>query len=126
MVRLTVPINNPRGSALLEAAPVMLLLAVFAAGICLAAYLFFARAWIQYQNEQALHCAGERRGGLTCKYELEEKLNRFLPWGESTALVQATNDQWTVEVQWKYAEFSFHLVKTLSPKQILAAKALQW
>src|SRR5665213_1806017 len=125
MVPPAVPTNNSRGSALAEAAPVMLLLATFAAGICLAFYLFFARAWIQYQSEQALHCASERKSTWQCKYELDEKLRRFLPWGESAAHLHATGTEWRVEVQWKYLGYSMSVIKTLSPGEILAAKALQ-
>jgi hypothetical protein len=119
-------ISNSRGSALIEAAPVMLLLVTLAAGLCLAFYLFFARAWVQYQSEQALHCVSERKSAWRCKNDLDEKLNRFLPWGESRARIFQVNEQSTVEVQWTYGKFSLHVAKTLSPKQILAAKALQW
>ncbi|MGZ3722528.1 MAG: hypothetical protein ACXVA9_06340 [Bdellovibrionales bacterium] len=120
------PTNNNRGTAMLEAAPVMLLLTLFCVGIVLAAYLFFTRAWIQYHSEQALYCAAQSRVSFHCKYQLEEKLKQLLPWGESSAHILAGNDKWTVEVLWKYRDFSFHLNKELTPQQILNAKALQW
>ena len=119
-------INNQRGTAALEAIPVSILLFVLIAGILLAAYLMFARGWIQYQSEQALLCAAETRTGFLCKSRLDKKLNDFLPWGKSTAQIQAAQDRWSVEVTWKFQNFSFRIVKELTPKQILARKVLQW
>jgi hypothetical protein len=119
-------IKNNRGSALLEAAPVMLVLMLFALGLLLAAYLFLARAWIQYQSEQALYCVAEGRASFQCKSKLEEKLKQFLPWGEGSVQLHAFQDQWTVEVLWRNRDYRFRLYKELSPKAILAAKALQW
>jgi len=119
-------INNSRGSAMLEAVPVALLLMLFIAGILLAAYLFFARAWIQYQSEQALYCAAQSRISVPCKHQLEEKLKQLLPWGDSSVTIQASSDKWIVEVLWKNRGYSFHLLKELTPKQILDPKALQW
>jgi hypothetical protein len=119
-----VGLNNPRGSALLEALPVGLLLVFIVSGALLVAYFLFARSWIQYQSEQALYCAAQSH--WDCKYQLQEKLQQFLPWGQTQVQVQGNNQLWTVEVQWKYRDYSFHLHKELNPAQILKTKVLQW
>lgn len=120
------PISNDRGTALLEAVPVMLLVVTFLVGIMVAFYLFFTRAWIQYQSEQALYCAAVTRSSFSCQSQLISQLNKFLPWGRSSAVLQATENKWTVEVRWIYGKFSFHTTKELTPKVILGAKALRW
>ena len=119
-------ISNNRGTALLEAVPVMLIILSLVLGLMIAFYLFFTRAWIQYQSEQALYCAAEARASFPCRSQLEGKLKKFLPWGRSSVLLQASNNTWTVEVRWGYGQFSFHTLKELTPKHILASKALRW
>jgi len=119
-------LSDRAGSALFEALPVSILLVVFVSGLLLAAYLLFARSWIQYHSEQALYCVSEGHSSAQCKFQLKEKLERFLPWGDTSVYLNGGDDHWHVEVTWKYRGYAFHLRKELNPKQILNAKALPW
>jgi hypothetical protein len=119
-------LSNPKGSALIEALPVSILLVTLVSGLMIAAYLLCARSWIQYQSEQALYCVSEGHSRERCKFQLKEQLERFLPWGDTSVALTGANERWQVEVQWKYCAYAFRLRKELTPKQILNAKALPW
>lgn len=110
----------------MEMLPVMLLLLIFVMGLLVAAYLLFARAWIQYQTEQALYCLAEQRTPLNCKAQLQARLERFLPWGETWSQLQNSNDEWSATVHWNYQNYSFHVAKKLNSRLILNPKVLRW
>ena len=118
--------TNSRGSSVLEALPVVLLLAAFVAGLFLAAYLLFARAWIQYQAEQALYCVVEERGSIHCHAQLQSQLEKFLAWGQSHSRVSGRGANAEVEIEWKYQNYAVKVHRELNPKLILSQKALRW
>lgn len=117
-------IINSRGSAMLEAVPVTLVLLAFVSGLLLAAYLLFARAWIQYQSEQALYCAAVESPG--CRRQLEDQVRRFIPWGNISSDVHSSGTNWSAEVRWNYQDYSFRVAKDLTPRLILKNRALLW
>ena len=118
--------NRQKGSALIELLPVSFLLLTFTVGLLLAAYVLFARAWIQYQGEQALYCAAEGQSPMQCRLSLDAQLRNFLPWGLRRTYLAGADGAWKLEVDWSYRNCKFHMVKELGPRQILNAKALRW
>ena len=118
--------TNERGSALLEALPTSLVLFAFVSGLMLSAYILFARTWIQFQSEQALYCAAQTDSTSTCRYQLQEKLAQFLPWGNVNVQIQGSDQKWIVDVVWTFQDFAFRMHKELSPNGLLNAKALPW
>ena len=118
--------NDQRGTALVESLPVMGLLAILIAGLLMAFYLLFTRAWIQYQSEQALYCALQEQVSFHCRARLEARLREFVLVGQfSTKLSGASND-WMVEVQWRFRGMQIHTRKRLEPGLIMATRALRY
>lgn len=110
---------------MLEAVPVFAVLLVFVAGLLLAAYLMFARAWIQYQGDQALYCISESRPASVCRKQLTTKLNQFLPWGKAGRIdLRFNNDKGKLDIKWNIQGFTIHIAKQLSVRQILRKKGL--
>jgi hypothetical protein len=112
-----------RGTALLEAAGALGVLSLFLSGLLAVCYLLFARAWIQYQSEQALYCLSEGTRTSTCRSTLEKNLARFLPWGElKNVVVFEERDQWRVQLQWRtgwqWPNYAISVHKHLSTKMI--------
>jgi len=125
MERAGMAITNARGSALLEGLPVVMVLLVFVSGLMLLTYLLFVRVWMQYQGEQALYCLAEGRSRFHCQSRLKSDLDRFLPWGESTAHTSGSKTRWWVEIKWNYKHIRFQLQRELTPELILKNKALR-
>jgi len=129
---LPVARSNQRGGALTEALPVVLVLAVFVSGLLLMVYLMFARAWIQYQSEQALYCLAEARPVSRCRKQLEQRLSRLLKWGHPGVLRLTTYDRgrgvdvWTVEAEWKIKAYNLRVKKQLDTRRLLQSRALRW
>ena len=124
-------LKTDRGSALVEALPAILVIVVFVGVLLMAAYLIFARAWMQYQAEQSLYCMAESRTEWTCRRELENRLKRALPWGSSRVVQLQTarvrrNEIWKVEVRWKFGGFELSVRKHLDSKSLVHSKALRW
>jgi hypothetical protein len=118
---------NNKGSAAVESLPAAALLILFVAGILAAAYLIFARAWLQYQGEQALYCLSEARPVYACRRRLETKLSGALPWGKAGALdLSSRDDVWKVRVEWKIRGFRLQVRKELGTRRLLQSRALHW
>ncbi len=111
--------------AVAEALPVFTTLLVFMFGILLGAYFIFARAWIQYQSEQALYCMAE--GRLSCRQQLRTKLKAALPFGEEQRIeLSSQNDLWKTKVEWKIQGYKISVMKDLSARALIRSKALRW
>jgi hypothetical protein len=118
-------IADRRGSAAIEAAAVAGVLAVFAAGVLMTVYLLFARAWLQYQTEQALYCLAERRGTAVCRSRLSDRARAFLPYGNFRTMdLRAERGRWIAEVGWEWQGYTLHLSKRLTPGLILKNRVL--
>ena len=118
---------NNKGSAAVESLPVASLLILFVTGILAAAYLIFARAWLQYQGEQALYCLSEARPAFTCRRQLEKKLSGALPFGKAGALdLSSRDDVWKVRAEWKIRGFRLQVRKELGTRRLLQSRALHW
>jgi hypothetical protein len=104
----------------------MAVLTVLVSGILLATYLLFARAWMQWQSEEALYCAAVGQGASVCQRTLEDRVREFLPWGTVQARVWTAESGWYAEVRWKYSQFAFHERKALTPKMIVGNRDLRW
>jgi hypothetical protein len=110
----------------LEMVPATLLLLAFISGVLLAGYLLFARAWIQYQSEQAVLCAAERRIAFPCGLELKRRLERFLPWGRVDAKVTVLPEKWAVAVAWHLGNFRLQTKRELTPRRLADRRSLKW
>lgn len=122
---------NERGSAALEIWPVFATLVLFTMGLLTGVYLIFARAWIQYQSEQALYCLSEAKPVVLCRRSLEKKLTGALPWGQVGPLslhssTVGKNEQWKVDVEWKFQRVSLKIAKELDARRLLQSRALRW
>lgn len=122
---------NEKGSALTEALPALAALLVFVTGILLGVYLIFARAWMQYQSEQALYCLSEGRTEFICRRSLEKKLDAALMWGRlgSARLDSSTrgmNEYWNAEVRWKIGKYHLKVTKRLDTRRLVQSRALRW
>ena len=122
---------NDKGSALTEALPATAALFAFIAGILLATYLIFARAWIQYQSEQALYCLSEAKPVLVCRRNLEKKISAALMWGRPGDLrlnsgTRGKNEIWSSEVQWRIGKYQLSVRKQLDTRRLLQSRALHW
>lgn len=131
MVPLQVAAANQRGSALLEAIPVIGVILVFVTGLLLAGYLIFARQWLQYQGEQGLYCLASLDSIFLCRKKVQAQLTRFLPWTEQCELrmqnsLRSGERQWRIDIQWKYAGVNLNSRKQMSVEQILRNKDLHW
>jgi hypothetical protein len=121
-----IAVTSARGSAALEAVPVIAVLLVFVAGALLAAYLMFARAWIQYQGDQALYCMSESRPTVVCHKRLRAKLNQFLPWGQFGRIdLSFHGDKGKLDIKWVIQGFTIHIAEQLSIRQIIRKKGLR-
>lgn len=89
-------------------------------------YLISARAWLQYQSEQALYCLASENPGWNCQTRLNAQLKRYLPWGHWRTRATSTGNQWSVDVQWNYKNYQVHLLKELNPKLLVRKKDLRW
>jgi hypothetical protein len=118
--------NKERGSALIEALPVLGVLLTFTAVLLVASYFLFAQAWIQFQSEQTLYCMAEAQSGARCQQQLESKLRAFLPWGEIISQVHGSDQDWSMEVKWQYQNLTLQSHKWLSPNLVLKAKVSPW
>jgi hypothetical protein len=119
------------GSAMAESLPAIAALLVFIVGICLGVYLIFARAWMQYQSEQALYCLSESKPAFICRRALEKKLLAGLPWGRLGKMQLSTAEKgkhqnWNVEVEWKIRTFTLSVRKELGTRRLLQSRALHW
>jgi hypothetical protein len=124
MARKIAP-GNSRGSTVLEAVPVVMVLFVFVTGLLFAAYLIFARGWIQYQGEQALYCVNESRPVSICRRELAGRLNRFLPWGRLGDVdLRFQGDTGKLDIKWVIEGFTIRISKRMSMRQIVRKKGL--
>lgn len=102
-------------------------LVIFVVGFLLGAYLMFARAWLQYQSEQALYCLAEGKPVAVCRRDLAMKVSAALPWGalESSRLVTSARG-WEVEVRWRFQQFDFVITRQLDSRRILRNRGLRW
>lgn len=108
--------------ALIEAAAAVLVAAFFVGGVLLGAYLWFARAWIEYQSEQALYCVAEARPAPHCRRRLHERLNGFLPYRDSLqTTLQSGRENWKLRLEWKWNGYRIHLEKELSTRRMQKA-----
>ena len=101
----------------------MSVLSVLVSCLLIVSYLLFARAWIQYQSEQALYCLAENQPAYACRHQLEKALRRCLPYGELRDLtVFTTNARWNVNLQWRtgwdWPHYVMKVQKQLSAKKI--------
>jgi hypothetical protein len=118
-------IADRRGSAVIEAAAVAGVLVVFTAGVLMTIYILFARAWLQYQSEQALYCLAERRGTAACRSLLSARARALLPYGNLTTMdLRAEHGRWIAEVRWEWQGYALHFSKRLTPALILRNRAL--
>src|SRR5690242_14548712 len=116
-------LSDSRGSAVLEAVPVAMVIFVFVSGILLAAYLMFARGWIQYQGEQALYCVNESRPVSVCRRELAGSINQFLPWGKLGNIdLRFQGDKGKLDIKWVIEGFTIRISKQMSMRQIIRKK----
>jgi apolipoprotein N-acyltransferase len=124
-------IKNNFGNAIAEALPAIAALLVFIVGIFLGVYLIFARAWIQYQSEQALYCLSESKPAFVCHRGLQNKLASSLPWGrvgktQLSSTTKGKHQNWNVEVEWKIRDFKLRVRKQLGTRHLLQNRALRW
>ena len=109
----------------MEAVPVISVVLVFVIGALFAAYLMFARGWIQYQGEQALYCVNEARPVPLCRRELSNKINQFLPWGKIGNIdLRFQGDKGKLDIKWVINGFTIRISKQLSMRQIIRKKGL--
>ena len=124
-------LNRNAGSAMAEALPAIAALLIFIAGISIGVYLIFARAWMQYQSEQALYCLGEAKPAFICRRFLERKLESGLPWGrlgkmQLNSVARGQHQKWNIEVEWKIRNFTLRVHKELGTRALLQSRALHW
>jgi hypothetical protein len=120
-----IALSNSRGSAVLEAVPVGMVVLVFVMGLLFAAYLMFARGWIQYQGEQALYCVNEARPASVCRRELAGRLTQFLPWGKLGNIdLRFQGDKGKLDIKWVIEGFTIRISKQMSMRQIIRKKGL--
>ena len=90
-----------KGSAVWEAIPISALLVVITAALLAAGYRFFARAYLIYQSEQTLYCLAEGKSSVLCRRQLQERINRFLPWGRLSILaLRQSTDSTEIAGRW--------------------------
>jgi hypothetical protein len=116
---------SERGTAVVEATAVIPLLIVCTGGLILAAYLLFARNWIEYQVEQSLYCLAEHRS--LCRGRLETQVGHFLPGGtfQVRRLTGSVQD-FQVEAIWRFQNIAFSFRKELSLKEAARKRDLRW
>jgi hypothetical protein len=120
-----IALSNSRGSAALEAVPVIMVVLVFVLGLLFATYLIFARGWIQYQGEQALYCVNESRPVAVCRRELAGQIKQFLPWGKLGNIdLRFQGDKGKLDIKWVIEGFTIRISKQLSMRQIVRKKGL--
>lgn len=110
---------------MVEGLGVMLVLITFAGGFLLVGYLIFARAWLQFQGEQALYCVATRHPAYVCERRLRARVDEALPWGRLTvAYVNADADNWRMEMEWLLPATNtrLHLRKLLRLKDLSAGR----
>ncbi|MBX3022563.1 MAG: hypothetical protein KF799_12900 [Bdellovibrionales bacterium] len=118
---------NKRGSSVVEATLAVSTITLLAGLILTTTYIWFTRAWVSYQSEQALYCLGEGRPPRQCRQKLQRHLKTQLPFVDVT-VVQAwrTYRMWNVQVQWEWRlkweqidkRYVLRLRKELSIQQI--------
>lgn len=119
------PTANTKGSALLEALPVALMLALFVSGVLAIFYFSFARVWIQYQGEQALLCLAQ--GQLSCKRTLTNQIHEILPFGDIDRLELTKGEQrWDLLIDWKWNHFHLHIEKGLFLRDLTRNKVSRY
>lgn len=118
--------RTERGFALVEALPVLSVLAMLVAGLMITTYLLFARAWVSWQSEQALYCAAVRPRAERCERDLVAKVREFLPWGRARAHVGGLGPRWEVEVWWQWNSIRIHERRELTPRAIVSNRDLPW
>ena len=109
-----------RGSAVVEFSAVAGFVVVLVTVTLVAAYLAFARAYLEYRTEQALYCLAERRHRTGCAEGLRRAVNGTLAFGriQKMRLVE-TRDTWKVELTWQIHDFVFRFDKTLDRRRVL-------
>ncbi len=124
-------LKNDAGSAIVESLAAITALLVFIVGIWIGVYLIFARAWMQYQSEQALYCLSESKPALICRRALQKKLVTGLPFGRLgrmrlSSAAKGKHQNWNVEVEWKIRTFTLSVRKELGTRRLLQSRALHW
>jgi len=111
--------SDDRGGALLEGVAATGVVFVFTSALLVATYLLFARAYLQYESEQALLCLAESRPAFICKRILLDRLAKRLPWGDvSRARLAGGEDAWRLEVEWAWQACRLRVRKDLSVGRI--------
>lgn len=99
-----------KGQAILEGVlltPVLIALFLLLCGSC---YGLFARAWIDYQADQALFCSAEVEHA-DCAQSARNRLRRLLPWGDLH--FDLNEETQTTKVDWIWNGVHFHREKSL-------------
>jgi hypothetical protein len=93
-----------RGSAVLEFTVVAPALLAIVTLTLVAGYLVLARAWLEYQSEQALYCLATGRARKICGRDFTRRIHETLGFGRVVAFTATRRPQsWSVRVEWQLA-----------------------